>query len=39
MILCSLKPSFEKIESSLKKAGFQWYLDEAINYGNDFSDK
>jgi hypothetical protein len=27
---CELNPSFEKIETALKKEGFQWFLDDAI---------
>ena len=35
MVTCKLKPFFEKIETLLKKDGFEWYLDEAINYDKE----
>jgi hypothetical protein len=31
VIFCSLKPSFEKIETTLVKAGLKWFLDETIS--------
>ena len=30
--ICSLSPSFAKIEAALKKAGLQSYLDDSISY-------